>query len=720
MDAASEPVAACLRIAAPRLSGRLVFINRVPRTRRNADAGSEDAEERGAFELPCLEGASSVILDLGGCLGLSLPLAGVFARLAVLSLSCLRFHGPFSLGNAVSSSRCPCLKKLSVRDVRGLFSLSINSESLIQLDLRKVVGLQQLAIDAPVLKEMKLDQCFVKNQPIANISAPELVTLHWRDEYDPSSMQLGKMAKLQLLLPNVFLVHGDGHHDSFDRSHNRNCRRFLQQFQAIQSLTISLGYPKDISNSQYLLGDITFLPSSAILTVMVVKEGHAFGAGLYHVLRLCPGIKSLFLVLDSDLEESDERCLDTVIPHMIFSIFVVTKCDTPDFVAAWLPLAARRLSGYLVYENLVEGHEEEVDRAIPLPCFGNATEIDLELGFLALSLPSSGVFTGLTELCLKSVRFLGPCDLDDVVSSPRCPGLRRLRVRKTRGLHGLAIQSKSLLKIDLGYLNGLQKLSIDASALKKLTLLFSFRHHQPVADISAPQLVFFRWRGAYDPSSVQLGNLGQLQRLSTYFIRVYGQQVSIYNRAILQLLHRFQVIHNLNIMLGYPQDIGELQYLMEDITRLPRVTFLELVIFSKGHAFGASSFHVLRLCTGIKKLSLVLRTSIDFQAHECPSGCPCDEQTNWKIDELLLNRLEEVELTNLKGAEYEVTFVKQLFSWATVLRKMRITFANLVSESMASELRERLLTFSRPEVCVEFKMGRRPHELPLHLLAVEG
>ncbi|TVU40442.1 hypothetical protein EJB05_13907, partial [Eragrostis curvula] len=302
MDAASEPVAACLRIAAPRLSGRLVFINRVPRTRRNADAGSEDAEERGAFELPCLEGASSVILDLGGCLGLSLPLAGVFARLAVLSLSCLRFHGPFSLGNAVSSSRCPCLKKLSVRDVRGLFSLSINSESLIQLDLRKVVGLQQLAIDAPGLKELKLDQCFVKNQPIANISAPELVTLHWRDEYDPSSMQLGKMAKLQLLLPNVFLVHGDGHHDSFDRSHNRNCLRFLQQFQAIQSLTISLGYPKDISNSQYLLGDITFLPSSAILTVMVVKEGHAFGAGLYHVLRLCPGIKSLFLVLDSDLE----------------------------------------------------------------------------------------------------------------------------------------------------------------------------------------------------------------------------------------------------------------------------------------------------------------------------------------------------------------------------------------------------------------------------------
>ncbi|TVU40433.1 hypothetical protein EJB05_13898, partial [Eragrostis curvula] len=118
----------------------------------------------------------------------------------------------------------------------------------------------------------------------------------------------------------------------------------------------------------------------------------------------------------------------------------------------------------------------------------------------------------------------------------------------------------------------------------------------------------------------------------------------------------------------YQQDIGELQYLMEDITRLPRVTFLELVVLGKGHVFGASSFHVLRLCTGIRKLSLMLRDN--FEAHECPSGCPCDDElANWKTGELSLNCLHEVELINLKGAEYEVTFVKKTFQLGDSIAK---------------------------------------------------
>jgi hypothetical protein len=63
----------------------------------------------------------------------------------------------------------------------------------------------------------------------------------------------------------------------------------------------------------------------------------------------------------------------------------------------------------------------------------------------------------------------------------------------------------------------------------------------------------------------------------------------------------------------YQQVIGDLQYLMEDVTKLPRVTFLELVVMSNGQAFGASSFHVMKLCTGIRKLSLVLHTHIDSE-----------------------------------------------------------------------------------------------------------
>jgi hypothetical protein len=54
------------------------------------------------------------------------------------------------------------------------------------------------------------------------------------------------------------------------------------------------------------------------------------------------------------------------------------------------------------------------------------------------------------------------------------------------------------------------------------------------------------------------------------------------------------------------QDIENYQYLMEDMTVLPDITFLHLMVMANGHAFEASAFHVLRLCTGIRSLVLHL------------------------------------------------------------------------------------------------------------------
>jgi len=105
-DAAPEPVAAWLRVAARRLSGSLVFTNQTlmgrdddayadgegrsafderPRRRGAAARDDDDAQGRCAFELPCLDRATSVSLDLGR-LGLIMTRAGAFVRLTEFSL----------------------------------------------------------------------------------------------------------------------------------------------------------------------------------------------------------------------------------------------------------------------------------------------------------------------------------------------------------------------------------------------------------------------------------------------------------------------------------------------------------------------------------------------------------------------------------------------------------------------------------------------------------
>lgn len=52
------------------------------------------------------------------------------------------------------------------------------------------------------------------------------------------------------------------------------------------------------------------------------------------------------------------------------------------------------------------------------------------------------------------------------------------------------------------------------------------------------------------------------------------------------------------------QEIDDFDYLMEDMTMLPDITFFKLVVSANGHAFGASAFHVLRMCSGIRRLML--------------------------------------------------------------------------------------------------------------------
>ncbi|XP_066367179.1 putative F-box/FBD/LRR-repeat protein At4g03220 isoform X3 [Miscanthus floridulus] len=240
-----------------------------------------------------------------------------------------------------------------------------------------------------------------------------------------------------------------------------------------------------------------------------------------------------------------------------------TEGSGPDSASAsaWLPAAARRLAGGLVYHNMVprsDGVEEDAGRGggIELPCFEKATTIELRLGFLGLFLPSSGTFARRADLSLYRLQLHGPCELGEVVSWPRCPRLQKLRVCQSLGLDNLSIHSKSLPHIKLESICGLRQLTIVTPTLKQLEVSFSLLDDDPSVHISAPQLESLVWLDLHHPRSVHLGNLEQLGLLGSYFL-VYGQHDNREpNHHSLRLLQRFQVLNTLVLWLIFQKVSG--------------------------------------------------------------------------------------------------------------------------------------------------------------------
>ncbi|CAL5077825.1 unnamed protein product [Urochloa decumbens] len=252
---------------------------------------------------------------------------------------------------------------------------------------------------------------------------------------------------------------------------------------------------------------------------------------------------------------------------------------------------------------------------------------------------------------------------------------------------------------------GLQQLTIAAALLEKLCVVCCFFYEQaqhPVISISVPQLKVLKWADVYDPRSMHLGKMEHLRSLCTFYL-VYGPESFAQNHTCLMLMSRFKVVECLSLALAYIPGINNHQYLMEDMTMLPDTSFLHLILNAKGHSFGACSFHVLRLCPGIKRLMMDLSGHFFLEAQdECPQDCICGQPSNWKTDELMLNGLHEVEIQAFRGSEHELVFVKRLLTWATALKRMTVSFNRSVSESMSMELCQVFRNFCKPEIRMEF------------------
>jgi hypothetical protein len=241
-------------------------------------------------------------------------------------------------------------------------------------------------------------------------------------------------------------------------------------------------------------------------------------------------------------------------------ILAHTKDASPESLSAWLPIAARSLSGAIHLEVVRRESETEIGErcaAIDLPCFKKATTIMLELGFLGLALPPFGVFAKLGDLKLVDIQLHGQSSgLGDLLSSQRCPSLRFLLVSDVRGLDNFNIQSDSLLHMKLSYLHHLQQLTVVAPALKRLKASSCFTDplnpDLSVVNISAPQLMSLQWRNFPDPSSIQLDEVMNLKMLGIELLFLGGEEEAFdYKNNCMMLLRRFKRIHNLHLLIFY-------------------------------------------------------------------------------------------------------------------------------------------------------------------------
>jgi hypothetical protein len=241
-------------------------------------------------------------------------------------------------------------------------------------------------------------------------------------------------------------------------------------------------------------------------------------------------------------------------------ILAHTKDASPESLSAWLPIAARSLSGAIQLEVVRRESETEIGErcaAIDLPCFEKAIIIKLKLGFLGLALPPSGVFSRLGDLQLVDIQLHGQSSrLGDLLSSQRCPSLMSLLVSDCRGLDSLNIHSNSLLHLKLLYLHHLQQLTVVAPALKRIKVIRCFTDplnpDQSVVNISAPQLMSLVWKNFRDPSSIQLDEVMNLKMLGIELLFLGGEEEAFdYNHNCMMLLRRFKRIRNLDLLISY-------------------------------------------------------------------------------------------------------------------------------------------------------------------------
>ncbi|XP_034580990.1 uncharacterized protein [Setaria viridis] len=316
--------------------------------------------------------------------------------------------------------------------------------------------------------------------------------------------------------------------------------------------------------------------------------------------------------------------------------------------------------------------DEHADTSVPieLPVFDRATSIKLSFPPLETTLLPTGDFTKLETL------YLIFCNIDLGGLLPYCPKLRKLKI-SCGPLDSIKVHSNSLEELDVYTLSNLRVIDIVTPKLKKLR----FASNEGTEDefslsFSAPLLDDLSWQWWCLSS---FGALWRLWSLKLKTVEPHGRTHLASNgeSSCLQLQQR---PHD-NILL---LKMGRSRYARNvfrsfgcDISRIPvrRISILELDITTGRHVYGAVVLEVLRFCTSIQRLKIVLNRRQERKRRgTCPASCPCDQPRNWRSQSITLINLKEVEVEGFSGDDHEVDLLKVITRRATMLEGVTLKF----------------------------------------------
>ncbi|CAD6223789.1 unnamed protein product [Miscanthus lutarioriparius] len=276
---------------------------------------------------------------------------------------------------------------------------------------------------------------------------------------------------------------------------------------------------------------------------------------------------------------------------------------------------------------------------IELPRFDFATSIELDVQDVRFALSAATEFPKLETLSLSG------CIMDLATLVPRCPLLRALSVTRTPDeVDTITVHSASLHELVVSTFRSTSTIDIVAPALRKLTLALD-RGIDNSLSVVAPIVEEVTWRCLYYSMYVGIGKMWRVGSINT----------------------------------PYPSQ----RDFAEELEKIPVTTFsaLELKIATRSHVLGPLLLNLLRICTAVQRLDMVLVDTPVQVTDSCDKWCPCQENNRkWRTKTTIsLANLTEVQIKGFKGGDDEIDFLKMLSRCAPMLQTMTLKLSDEVT-----------------------------------------